>query len=86
MQVTCGSERHPRRIVQEVLRALSSHRLDFRQVSNFTVRCQDGGLRIQFDVLQVDRGGRYMLRMSRVTGDAWQFKDLCARLIGTMEL
>jgi len=86
MQVTCGSEAHPRRIVQEVLQALNARHLSCRKVSNYTVRCQDGDLRIQFDVLQVDRGGRYMLRMSRVSGDAWQFKDLCARLISEMVL
>lgn len=86
MQVTCRSERNPRRIVQEVLQALSAHGLSYRQVSNFTVRCQDGGVRIQLDVLQVDRGGRYMLRMSRVSGEVWHFKDLCSRLINDMAL
>lgn len=85
-QVSCSSRQPPRQIVQELLRSLAAHGIAYRQVSNFMVRCQTQGLRFQAEVLQLDRGSGYALRVSRVSGDVWQYKDVCARLLSEMDL
>eukprot|EP00929_Paragymnodinium_shiwhaense_P001597 TRINITY_DN10183_c0_g1_i1.p1 TRINITY_DN10183_c0_g1~~TRINITY_DN10183_c0_g1_i1.p1 ORF type:complete len:707 (+),score=150.33 TRINITY_DN10183_c0_g1_i1:129-2249(+) len=85
-EVALNSSRPPRQIVQEVLRALGTHRVAYRQVSNFLVRCQASGVRFEAEVLQVSRGGGYTLRFSRVSGDVWHYKDMCAQLFSEMQL
>lgn len=72
--------------MQEVVRALSARRVSHRQVSNFLIRCQNQAVRFEAECLQRDRGGGYMLRFSRVSGDVWLYKDLCSRLMSEMYL
>jgi len=82
--VSCMSSLHPRQIMQEVLRALAAHHLSHRQVSNFLVRCQNQGVRFEAEVLQMERGGGYMLRFSRASGDIWHFKEICDQLLADL--
>mmetsp|Transcript_67302 Transcript_67302/g.146680 ORF Transcript_67302/g.146680 Transcript_67302/m.146680 type:complete len:713 (-) Transcript_67302:249-2387(-) len=85
-QVSCNSSRPPQQIIQEVLRSLSQHRISHRQVSNFLVRCQGQGARFEAEVLQQDRGGGFMLCFSRMSGDVWAYKDICAHVLADMRL
>eukprot|EP00419_Tripos_fusus_P049664 CAMPEP_0172837576 /NCGR_PEP_ID=MMETSP1075-20121228/27296_1 /TAXON_ID=2916 /ORGANISM="Ceratium fusus, Strain PA161109" /LENGTH=847 /DNA_ID=CAMNT_0013680983 /DNA_START=29 /DNA_END=2569 /DNA_ORIENTATION=+ len=80
-QVSCSSKQTPRHIVQEVLRSLAAHGISYRQISNFMVRCQVQSLRFQAEVVQLDRGSGYALRLARVSGDIWHYKEICARLL-----
>jgi len=85
-QVSCSAGQSPKQILQEVLRSLAGHGISCRQVSSFVVRCQSQGLRFQTEVVQADRSAGYALRLSRVSGDAWHFKEVCARLISGLDL
>jgi len=85
LQVSCGSAR-PRQIVQEVVRALGSTGISFRQTSNFVVRCQAQGVRFQAEVFQMDRGGGFALRFTRASGDVGIYRDVCSRLLSSMNL
>merc|ERR1711879_263120 len=73
--VSCNSSRPPRQIIQEVVRTLTSHRINFRHVSSYLVRCQTSGVRFEAEVLQLDHCNGYMLRFSRAGGDTWQYKE-----------
>eukprot|EP00931_Biecheleriopsis_adriatica_P060043 TRINITY_DN36031_c0_g1_i1.p1 TRINITY_DN36031_c0_g1~~TRINITY_DN36031_c0_g1_i1.p1 ORF type:complete len:650 (-),score=108.60 TRINITY_DN36031_c0_g1_i1:66-2015(-) len=84
--VTVSCSLPPREIVREVIKTLGSQGLSFRQTSNFVVRGQTQGVRFQGEVFQMDRGGGFALRFSRVSGDVWQYKDVCARLLTSMNL
>eukprot|EP00930_Biecheleria_cincta_P028345 TRINITY_DN19784_c0_g1_i2.p1 TRINITY_DN19784_c0_g1~~TRINITY_DN19784_c0_g1_i2.p1 ORF type:complete len:711 (-),score=139.88 TRINITY_DN19784_c0_g1_i2:106-2238(-) len=86
VQVSCSAGRPPRQIIHEVMRTLSDTRISFRQVSNFVVRCQTQGVRFQVEVLQQDRGGGFAVRLTRATGDVWQYKEICGRLLASMTL
>jgi len=85
-QVSCGSKQTPRHIMQEVLRSLAAHGISYRQMSNFMVRCQVQSLRFQAEVVQLDRSSSYALRLARVSGDIWHYKEICARLLSEMDL
>lgn len=85
-QVTCTSARPPKQIVAEVQRALTTQRVTFKQISAMVVRCQRGSLRFEVDVMQAERNGTYTVRFTRVSGENWQYKDVCARLITEMNL
>jgi len=85
-QVSCSSKQTPRHIVQEVLRSLAAHGISYRQISNFMVRCQVQSLRFQAEVVQLDRSPGYALRLARVSGDIWHYKEVCARLLSEMDL
>jgi len=85
-QVSCSSRQTPRHIVQEVLRSLAAHGIGYRQISNFMVRCQVQSLRFQAEVVQLDRSSGYALRLARVSGDIWHYKEVCARLLSEMDL
>lgn len=84
--VSCNGSRHPRQITQEVLRVLTELRISSRQVSSFLVRAQGHGCRLEAEVLQLDRGGGYVLRFSRVSGDVWVFKDVCSQLLADFQI
>lgn len=84
--VSCNTSKPPRQVMQEVTQALNSHGISFRQTSNFVVRGQSQGVRFQADILQSDEGGGFRLRFRRASGDARNYKDLCARLLQTMAL
>lgn len=86
VQVSCSSGRPPRQIIQEVMRTLSDTRISFRQVSNFVVRAQTQGVRFQVEVLQQDQGGGFAVRLTRATGDVYQYKEICGRLLASMTL
>jgi hypothetical protein len=77
---------NPREVTQEVLRVLALNHISSRQVSGFLVRAQDRALRIEAEILQVDRGGGYMLRFSRVAGDVKVFKDVCSQLVQDLQM
>mmetsp|Transcript_69495 Transcript_69495/g.225903 ORF Transcript_69495/g.225903 Transcript_69495/m.225903 type:complete len:187 (-) Transcript_69495:56-616(-) len=83
-QVNCGPNRNARQIVQEVTRALTAHGVSFRQTSSFSLRCQERGVRLRADVVQAERGSSFVVRMTRVAGDVWHYRDLCARLVADM--
>lgn len=85
-QVSCKTARPPRQTVQELLRVLSACRIAHRQISGFLVRCQGRGVRFEAEVLQLSRGGGYVLRFSRVSGDPSSYKDSCAQLLAEMHL
>eukprot|EP00927_Polykrikos_kofoidii_P029189 TRINITY_DN25280_c2_g4_i1.p1 TRINITY_DN25280_c2_g4~~TRINITY_DN25280_c2_g4_i1.p1 ORF type:complete len:744 (-),score=98.74 TRINITY_DN25280_c2_g4_i1:551-2782(-) len=85
-QLSCDSTLPPKRIVQEVLRALATHRVAHQQMSGFLVRCQTPGVRIEIEVLQHSRGGGCVVRFSCVSGDVSQYKEVCAQLIAEMNL
>jgi len=85
-QVSCSAGQTPKHVVQEVLRSLAAHGVSHRQVSSFVVRCQTQGLRFQAEVVQPDRSAGCALRLARVSGDTWQFKEVCVQLLSEMEL
>lgn len=68
------------------MRVLAAHRIGTRQVSSFMVRAQGQGFRLEAEVLQLDRGGGYVLRFSRISGDMWVFKDVCAQLLADLQI
>jgi hypothetical protein len=72
--------------MQEVLRSLAAHGISYRHISNFMVRCQVQSLRFQAEVVQLDRSSGYALRLARVSGDIWHYKEICARLLSEMDL
>lgn len=72
--------------MQEVVRALGARRISHRQVSNFLLRCQNQAVRFEAECVQSDRGGGYMLRFSRVSGDLQLYKNLCSKLLSEMYL
>lgn len=84
--VSCMSSLHPKQIMQEVLRAIAGLHLSHRQVSNFLVRCQHQSIRFETEVLQMERGGGYMLRFSRDRGDIWHFKEICDQLLADLHI
>lgn len=86
VQVLCSPGRSARQIVTEVIRTLGSQGLSFRQVSHFVVRCQAEGVRLQAEVVHLDRGGGLSLRFTRAAGDTWVYKELCSRLLADMNL
>lgn len=72
--------KNPKQVIQEVLRALSAQRISSKQVSNFLIRCHTQNVRFEAEVCQMDRGGGYIIRLSRVAGDVWLFKEVCGQL------
>lgn len=84
-QVSCSSGLGPKQILAEVLRVLSMLGINSRQVSSHLVRCQSQGLRFQAEVLP-ERSAGYSLRLSRVTGEAWYFREISLRLLGELDL
>lgn len=83
-EVTCHSVRHPRQIVQEVLRALRLRRISYRQVSSDLVLCKTPRVQLEIEVLQGNHG--HVVRLSRVSGDVRLYKDVCAQLLNEMNL
>eukprot|EP00747_Dinoflagellata_sp_TGD_P063651 gnl/TRDRNA2_/TRDRNA2_153553_c0_seq1.p1 gnl/TRDRNA2_/TRDRNA2_153553_c0~~gnl/TRDRNA2_/TRDRNA2_153553_c0_seq1.p1 ORF type:complete len:773 (+),score=126.57 gnl/TRDRNA2_/TRDRNA2_153553_c0_seq1:169-2319(+) len=76
----------PRQIMQEVLHTLTSHRINFRHVSTYLVRCQHQGVRLEIEVMQLERGASFAVRFSRASGDVGRYKELCNELLGDMHL
>lgn len=83
--VSFNSMRPPQQIVQEIVHAVGIHRVYVQKVSGYLLRCQSAGVRFEAEVLQLDRGG-HMLRFSHVSGDVWQFNELCSLLRSEMHL
>lgn len=93
LQVPCGPDMHPQRIMHELCRTLAEHGLSYRQISSFAVcfqeqgvRFQDAHLRVRAEVVQLDRGGGYVLRLCCMAGEYGPFADLCTRLFQHAEL
>jgi len=80
IHVPCNNLKNPKQVIQEVLRALSAQRISSKQVSNFLIRCHTQNVRFEAEVCQMDRGGGYIIRLSRVAGDVWLFKEVCGQL------
>lgn len=81
IHAACSNLKNPKQVIQEVLRALSAQRMNSKQVSSFLIRCQaQNNVRFEAEVCQMDRGGGYIVRFSRVSGDVWLFKELCGQL------
>ncbi|CAJ1356374.1 unnamed protein product [Effrenium voratum] len=85
-EVSYNISQAPRQVMQEVTRALSSHGISFQQISSYVVRCQSQGVRFQAEIMQADQGGEFLLRFRKASGDVRSYKDLCARLLTSMNL
>jgi len=82
--VSYNISQNPRQVMKEVTRALTSHGISFRQMSNYVVRCQNQELRFQAEILEAD--GQFLLRFRKASGNVRSYKDLCARLLTSMNL
>jgi len=83
-QVLFRPDAQPRQVVREVMRGLAALRVNYRQMSTFLIRMQEQGLRVQAEVVRPALARGYAVRLSRASGDPWQFKDLCERLLAEM--
>jgi len=84
--MSVNSSLPPKETVKEALRALAAQRVAFRHVSGFLIRCQAKSAMFEAEVLQLSKGGGYVLRFSRVSGDVFQYKETCAQLLSQMNL
>lgn len=83
--VSYNVSQEPRTVMKEVTRALTSHGISFRQMSNYVVRCQTRELRFQAEILEAEHG-QFLLRFRKASGNVRSYKDLCARLLTSMNL
>lgn len=72
-------------VMKEVTRPLTSHGISFRQMSNYVVRCQTRELRFQAEILEAEQG-QFLLRFRKASGNVRSYKDLCSRLLTSMNL
>lgn len=85
--VSCTSSKHPREIMTEMVHTLSLHRVSFKQVSQWSMKCQRQTLRFEIDIAHLDDLDTiYVLRFKRVAGDLAQYKSLCSQLLAEMRL
>lgn len=83
--VSYNVSQEPRMVMKEVTRALTSHGISFRQMSNYVVRCQTRELRFQAEILEAEQG-QFLLRFRKASGNVRSYKDLCSRLLTSMNL
>eukprot|EP00913_Durusdinium_trenchii_P024101 g22634.t1 len=83
--VSCNTSQPPRRVMEEVTRALKSHGISWRKMDEYVVRCQNHKVRFQAEILEAEQG-QFLLRFRKASGDAHSYNDLCARLLTAMKL
>lgn len=85
--VSCTSSKHPRQIMQEIQRALSVHRVSFKQASAYCVKCQKQAVRFEMEMSHLDNlESIYVVRFKRVAGELWNYKDMCAKILAEMKV
>lgn len=81
------SSRSPRLIMQELQRVLGAQRIASKLASAMTLRCQTHTLKFDVEVSPLDRlGSIHAVRSRRTGGEAWQYKDVCNRLLAELRL
>jgi len=85
--VSCTSSKNPRHIMTEISRALSIHRVAFKQSTPHTVKCQRQSVRFEMEISHLENlESIYVLRFRRVAGELQMYKDLCSKLLAEMKL
>jgi hypothetical protein len=85
--VSCTSSKNPREIMGEIVTSLTMHRVSFKQVSQYSVKCQRQTLRFEIAIAHLDdQDAIFVLRFKRVAGDLAQYKALCSALLADMRL
>lgn len=85
--VPCTSPKAPRQILQEVQRALTTHRVAFRQSSAWSLRCQKVAVCFEVEIAHhVDNADSYLVRFKRVAGEVNQYKDQVSKILAEMRI
>lgn len=85
--VSCTSSKAPKQIMQEIHKALTAHRIAFKQATAFLVRCQKQSLRFEMEISHLDHlESIYVVRFKRAAGELATYKELCSRVLADMRI
>eukprot|EP00440_Ansanella_granifera_P043261 gb/GFBE01046897.1/.p1 GENE.gb/GFBE01046897.1/~~gb/GFBE01046897.1/.p1 ORF type:complete len:826 (+),score=112.13 gb/GFBE01046897.1/:1-2478(+) len=85
--VSCTSSKAPKQIMQEISKALTMHRVAFKQATAFLVRCQKQSLRFEMEISHLDHlESIYVVRFRRAAGELAAYKELCSRVLAEMKI
>jgi len=85
--VSCTSSKAPKQIMQEIHKALTMHRVAFKQATAFLVRCQKQSLRFEMEISHLDHlESIYVVRFRRAAGELATYKELCSRVLAEMKI
>jgi len=85
--VSCTSSKAPKQIMQELHRALALHRVTYKQISAFLVKCQKQSLRFEMEISHLDHlESIYVVRFRRAAGEMAAYKELCSKVLAEMKI
>lgn len=85
--VSCTSSKPPKHIMQEMHRALTLHRIAYKQTTSFLVKCQKQGLRFEMEISHLDHlESIYVVRFRRAAGELAAYKELCSKILAEMKI
>jgi hypothetical protein len=71
----------------EIQRALTLHRVTYKQASSFVVKCQKQSLRFEVEISHLDHlESIFVVRFRRIAGELVGYKDLTAKILAEMKI
>ena len=85
-----ATSKSPQAMMQEIARVLQAEKIVGKPVDAFHVNCVKKGasgadeLRFELEIAKVNN--EHELKVRRVHGDAWAFKDFCGSFLAALQL
>jgi hypothetical protein len=85
--VSATSSRAPESIMQEMQRVINLNKVNAKNVSAFCVKCEKAPIRFEMEICSIPNlNGMHVVRMKRITGDTWKYKEMCNRILPMLKL
>ena len=83
--VSNTSYKDTQHILSELHRVLNEGQIEFRQ-DKFLTTCMSNGIEFEIEICKIPRLSVNGLRMKRLTGNSWEYKNIISELINKMDL
>ena len=83
--VSTTSYKDTQHILSELHRVLNEGQIEFRQ-DKFVTTCMSNGIEFEIEICKIPRLSVNGLRMKRLTGNSWEYKNIISELINKMDL
>lgn len=85
--VSATSSRPPDAIMAEMLRVVQLNKVSSKPVSAFCIKCEKAPVRFEMEICAIPNlNGMHVVRMKRISGDTWKYKEMCNRILPMLKL
>ena len=85
--VNCTTAREPQAVLSEMVKACDAHRVQFKKMGSYGLRCQKNNVRFDMELTHLDNlDNIFVVKFKRLAGELPHYKEVSGKVLGNMNL